>query len=270
MYLEPWKRSPMCTLIAIHRCVPGFPLLIAANRDEYLDRPSEGPRLHRVGENWAIAPMDLRAGGTWLGLNEHGVFAALTNVRTASPDPSRKSRGMVVMEALEAGSAEQAIEALGALAEGAYNPFNCFVADAERAYSLVYQDRPRIDELSSGVHVIGNSPAGEAGNHKLTRILERATQAIREDEPLEALGGVCREHGSGGDPLADTCVHAGDTYGTRSSMLIELAEGQGTSRLLYADGPPCTDEYEDFSSLLSELRQAPGYGSTEVLARNAS
>lgn len=260
----------MCTLIAIHRCVPGSPLLIAANRDEYLDRPSEGPGLRRVGEHWAVTPIDLRAGGTWLGVNARGVFAALTNVRNEHPDPSRKSRGMVVMEALEAGSAEQAIEALGALAEGAYNPFNCFVADAERAFSLVYQDRPRISELSPGVHVIGNSPAGESGNEKITRILERASQVMSEDQLLEALGNVCREHGTGGDPLADICVHAGDTYGTRSSMLLELAESPEKNRLLYADGPPCTDDYEDYSALLSELRQTPGYGSTETLARKAS
>ena len=90
----------MCTLIAIHRRVPGSPLVIAANRDEYLDRPSEGPRLRRVGDSWAVTPLDLRAGGSWLGVNARGVFAALTNVRTDAPDPSRKSRGMVVMDVL--------------------------------------------------------------------------------------------------------------------------------------------------------------------------
>jgi uncharacterized protein with NRDE domain len=217
-----------------------------------------------------VTPLDLRAGGTWLGVNAHGVFAALTNVRTESPDPSRKSRGMVVMEALEAGSAQQAMKALGALAEGAYNPFNCFVADAERAYSLVYQDRPQISELSPGVHLIGNSPAGESGNPKLARIQRHADAAARQDRVLEALGEVCREHGTGGDPLADTCVHAGDTYGTRSSLLLELADEQERSRMLYADGPPCKDDYEDFSALLSELRQTPGYGSAEKIARKAS
>jgi uncharacterized protein with NRDE domain len=243
-----------------------------------------------------VAPLDLSAGGTWLGVNQAGVFGALTNLRNPNPDPSRKSRGLVVMELLESGSAAEAANRLGELPERTYNPFNLFVADAESAHLLVYQDAPRLHELEPGVHVIGNADAGEAAVPKVKRVLERAIEALgasedpesesghkggighkggsesgeSRDRLLEALAGVCREHGSGPNPLDDTCVHVEDTYGTRSSILLELADRHYESRLLYADGPPCKTQYEDFSSLLSELRQTPGYGSTEILTRTAS
>jgi hypothetical protein len=266
---------------------------VAANRDEYLSRPAEGPALRKNAGRTIVAPLDLSAGGTWLGVNQAGVFGALTNIRNPNPDPARKSRGLVVMELLESGSAAEAASRLGELPERTYNPFNLFVADAESAHLLVYQNAPRLHELEPGVHVIGNADAGEAAVPKVKRVLERAIEALgasvapesesgyksgkggsesgeSRDLLLEALAGVCREHGSGPNPLDDTCVHVEDTYGTRSSVLLELADRHHESRLLYADGPPCKTQYEDFSSLLSELRQTPGYGSTEILTRTAS
>ena len=68
----------MCTLIAIHRRIPGAPLVVAANRDEFLDRPTEGPAVRDGDPAPVLAPRDVRAGGTWLGLGAHGVFAAVT------------------------------------------------------------------------------------------------------------------------------------------------------------------------------------------------
>ncbi|MGH0029521.1 MAG: NRDE family protein, partial [Myxococcota bacterium] len=94
----------MCTLIVLHRCFEAAPLVVAANRDEYLDRPTEGPALRETarGDGRVVAPRDARAGGTWLGLNENGLFAAITNRRCESPDPDRRSRGLIVMDALSA------------------------------------------------------------------------------------------------------------------------------------------------------------------------
>ena len=92
----------MCTLIVLHRCFADAELLVAANRDEYLDRPAEPPALRRWNGRTVLAPRDVRAGGTWLGLNDAGVFAALTNRPNATPDPTRRSRGLLVVDALAA------------------------------------------------------------------------------------------------------------------------------------------------------------------------
>jgi uncharacterized protein with NRDE domain len=285
----------MCTLIAIHRQVPGRWLVVAANRDEFLDRPAEGPAIRPGASGPILAPLDARAGGTWLGLNRGGVFAALTNLRAGDPDPTMKSRGTVVTDALGLGSADAAAGALARLPERAFNAFNCYVADAESAYLVTYHESAEVHALSPGVHVVGNADAAaaarasRAGSHeaagqpildphrdvrqqKVDRVRARASAAadLPADDVLDALAGICREHGTGETSLADTCVHMAATYGTRSSILLELSDVPDESRLLYAEGAPCAAPYEDFSSLLSELRRSPGYGSAEKLTRTAS
>ena len=308
----------MCTLIAIHRKVPGRWLVVAANRDEYLDRPAEGPALRRGPGGAVVAPLDAQAGGTWLGLNAHGVFVALTNLRTGEPNPTLKSRGAVVMDALAFGSADATAGALARLPRDTYNSFNCFVADPAAAYLITYRDRPEVHSLAPGVHVVGNADAaaairngsastapaagGDAGaadvlgadvlradglgadalradvlqadvrQAKVDRVHDRArtTAELPPEEVLSSLADVCREHGTGQTPLDDTCVHMADTYGTRSSILLEIAHAPENSRLLYAEGAPCSAPYDDFSSLLTELRQSPGYGSAEAPTRTTS
>lgn len=330
------RRPRMCTLIVAHRRIPGRPLVVAANRDEYLDRPSEGPRVRETRAGRVLAPLDLRAGGTWLGLNERGVFAALTNLRIDEPDPNRRSRGEVVLDALAEESAHGAARMLGRLETEAYNPFNLFVADARHAYVVVYRDRPYAQRLESGVHVIGNveaaGPSNGNGNgigHEKVRRIKREVDAAlnheldtgnerkqrNQDEPgeeapdlLDRLAAICRSHaaserppgarqadhaqpgkarrqgeesersepnagsGAGRATVGDTCVHLGGTYGTRSSLLLELGEGMSgvtTGRLLHADGPPCRTVYEDVSPLLIELGQQPLRRPAEPLMRTA-
>ena len=85
----------MCTLIALHRCVTGASLVIAANRDEFLERPSEGPALRSTQYGVIAAPRDVKAGGTWLGLNGSGVFAGLTNRPTAVVKDSEDSEQLL-------------------------------------------------------------------------------------------------------------------------------------------------------------------------------
>ena len=285
----------MCTLIVLHRCIPGRPLVVAANRDEFLARPAEGPAIREGRSGRILAPRDLAAGGTWLGLNDRGVFVGLTNLRPAIQDdvdpdgpvvakPGLRSRGEVVMAALDAGSAVEAAEALGELEIGAYNAFQLLVADEREARLTVYRERPEIITLPPGVHVVGNvddrndrdrcpgqdlgqkKATGEPRVRKLSRVRERVEKIrLQADRDLfEGLAGICREHVGGVGTQAvgsssaathfeSTCVHAGEAYGTRSSLLLELAEDRERSRLWGTDGPPCERPYEDLSPLLWAL-----------------
>jgi uncharacterized protein with NRDE domain len=253
----------MCTLIVLHRLVPGTPLVVAANRDEYLDRPSEGPALRTTAFGPVVAPSDLRAGGTWLGLNAEGVFAAVTNLRCPEPDPDRRSRGLLVMDALSKGSAAESVAALRALPERAYNPFNLLIADSREAFLLSYRETPKIHGLEPGAHVVGNTDPEDREAPKVKRIRERAEKVAQHLRPslLDDLAAVCSEHDSPESPLGDTCVHAA-AYGTRSSTLLSLgdesfsdavSETSTSSTLLYSDGPPCRTQYLDFTPLLTEL-----------------
>jgi uncharacterized protein with NRDE domain len=247
--------SGMCTLIALHRQVPGARLVVAANRDEYFDRPSEGLALRANGAGCIVSPLDVRAGGTWLGLNSRGVFAAVTNRRTQRADPSRKSRGELVTRALEAATAREAADRVEAQFEGAgFNPFNFFVSDGDRAFALSLGDgeaRPGFSELAPGAHVIGNVALAGEPSPKLDALRARVGPAARRAaaDVLGELRELCRHHDDS-DTLAGTCVHT-PTYGTRSSLLLRL--GAAGSELRYSEGAPCRAPYRDFTPLLHTL-----------------
>src|SRR3981081_2533110 len=88
----------MCTLVL--RRSKGL-VAVSAHRHEPLSRPASGPRV----EGGVLAPRDETAHGTWLGLNRHGLFVGITNRTGALLDPLRRSRGLLVRDALEATSA---------------------------------------------------------------------------------------------------------------------------------------------------------------------
>jgi uncharacterized protein with NRDE domain len=245
----------MCTLIALHRCYPSAHLLVAANRDEFRLRPASGPRLHDWHGRRVIAPIDERAGGTWLGLNDAGVFVALTNRPTPQLDASRRSRGLLVADALGRDSAARAAEAALQLAANAYNPFNLFVADAEHAFAVVYEEKPRVRALAPGAHVIGNADPNDARVPKIARLLGEAERVARGPEPeaLEALAALCRSHDARSDSaLERTCIHTPD-YGTRSSTVLRLGAQREADVLRFASGAPCETAYEDLTPLLRAL-----------------
>jgi len=258
----------MCTLVALHRCTPGAFLWIAANRDEYLDRASEGPALRHGRAGAIVAPLDRRAGGTWWGVNADGVFAALTNRPTRELDATRRSRGQLVLDALAAPTARAAATSLAGLGRDLYNPFNLFVADAREAYAVVYEDGPHAQALEPGVQVIGNADPNAREVAKIARTLDRAelVAAGPPERIADGLAEICRGHEAGDDPLASTCVHRGG-YGTLSSTLLRL--GPDGPLLQHADGPPCANPYEDFTPLLFQLG-SDALAAGETAARKAS
>jgi uncharacterized protein with NRDE domain len=263
----------VCTLIALDGCVSGAPLVIAANRDEFLDRPSEGPALRTMPYGVIVAPRDVRAGGTWLGLNGTGVFAAVTNRRCAEPDPRCRSRGLLVIDALSWTTADAAVEKLEieSLKTADYNPFNLFVADRKSSFLVTYEGAPRRIELSPGVHVIGNSDPVAPRTPKLAALDRQAERAAAAgaDRVLDELAEICRGHGGNGDVLDDACVHAG-AYGTRSSVLLRLGETDEDDIFRYADGAPCRTKYDDFTPLLHDLKRDSGTVRGTTATRTAS
>jgi uncharacterized protein with NRDE domain len=243
----------MCTLIVLHRCFADAELLVAANRDESLDRPAEPPALRFWNGRNVLAPRDVRAGGTWLGMNDAGLFAAITNRPTRVPDPSRRSRGLLVSDALAAPDAAVAAETLAGLPAGAYNSFNLFVCDRDEAFVVVYEEKPELRRLAAGAHVIGNGDPDSRRLPKVARLLDEAEGIAKgsSEAALPALASACRVH-RGGNPLDDTCIHAGP-YGTRSSTLIRRGSRREANAFRFAEGPPCHTEYNDLTALLTQL-----------------
>jgi uncharacterized protein with NRDE domain len=265
------ERPRMCTLVVLHRSVPGVSLLVAANRDEFFDRRAEGPALRRTpGGVSVVAPRDARGGGTWLGLSSRGLFAALTNVAGAEPDPRRRSRGLLVLEALEAASAREAALRVGSVAPGTYNAFNLFVADAVEAFAVTCRGEATCLRLAPGAHVLGNVALDAPPTPKVERLREQARRLAGRPLPdaLAGLSDLCRGHREG-DPLGAACVHT-ERYGTRSSALLALADRESESSFAFADGAPCENEYRVFTPLLHELARGTRPAEGESVARMVS
>jgi uncharacterized protein with NRDE domain len=113
----------MCTLVLLQR--PNELLAISGNRNELLRRPASGPRV----EHGVLAPRDELMHGTWLGLNRDGLFACVTNRSRAVIDPARRSRGLLVLDALRSHSAVELRERLADLRGDVYNGFHLVYAD---------------------------------------------------------------------------------------------------------------------------------------------
>ena len=102
----------MCTAVLLRRPGHAWPLVFAGNRDEMAERPWKPPGRHWPDRPEVVAGLDETAGGSWLGLNDHGVLAVVLN-RTGSlgPQAGKRSRGELVLEALDHADAAEAARA---------------------------------------------------------------------------------------------------------------------------------------------------------------
>ncbi|MGI9501222.1 MAG: NRDE family protein [Geminicoccaceae bacterium] len=127
----------MCTLVMLRRPEARWPLLVAANRDELETRPWKPPARHWPDRPEVVAGKDMTAGGAWFGVNDDGlVVAVLNRPGTLGPADGKRSRGELVLEALDHAEARLAAEALSDLNPESYRPFNLVIADRYDAFWL--------------------------------------------------------------------------------------------------------------------------------------
>ncbi len=127
----------MCTVVILRRPGHEWPLLLAANRDEMRGRSWSPPGRHWPDRPATRAGLDHEAGGSWLGVNDHGVAVAILNRRgSLGAAEGKRSRGELVLRALDAKSARAAMDDICRVDAGAYRSFNMAVADAEDGFWL--------------------------------------------------------------------------------------------------------------------------------------
>ena len=177
----------MCTLVVLRRPGHDWPLVLGANRDEMMDRPWKAPGRHWSDRPDVVAGLDELAGGSWLGLNEHGVVAAILNrFGTLGPAPGQRSRGELVLEALDHADARDAAAALAAIDPRAYRPFNMIIADNRDAFWLRHADAsgrlpPQAQALGAGLAMIAAGDLDETETPRLRRYRPRFAAAPAPD-----------------------------------------------------------------------------------------
>ena len=242
----------MCTLAVFTRALPGLPLVVAANRDEFYARPAEGPRVLAT-DPLVVGGRDLVAGGSWLATGETGLVVGILNRRTGEPpDASRASRGALCVALARLSSVQAAVDLLSSLGVDEHNPFNVLVADGTRA--VVAQNRGdgmALHELPPGTHLLTNLDLNDATCQRISRSSQRfqslaAGYAATSDRSglVAGLHAVLGDHLTAMDDRAPTdqlCIHT-DAFGTRSSSIL-LADDDGRLDFLHASAAPCRGAY---------------------------
>lgn len=240
----------MCLIALAYKVHPRFPLIVAANRDEFLDRPAEPAHF------WSDAPeilagRDKRAGGTWLGITRSGRFAAITNYRDMRINfPAGPSRGLLVREALERG-----IDTKRTKAYAGFNLIYGPVNDVRYHNNIEGSDEP----LKPGIHGLSNHfldtpwPKVVKAKQQLEKVL-----ALPDAKLPEALFHLLADDATAVDAsLPDTGLpiemeRAASSifiktpgYGTRCSTVV-LVDKEGTVRFEERNFPGNGSMVENF------------------------
>ncbi len=144
----------MCLIVLAWRAHPRFPLIVAANRDEFHSRRA-APAAFWRDEPRILAGRDLQAMGTWMGVSRTGRFAAVTNYRGAREPTAAESRGALVTSFLAAGVSPAGYMADVASRGASYSGFNLLASDREELWWMSNRDgSPR--RLEPGYYALGN------------------------------------------------------------------------------------------------------------------
>ena len=242
----------MCTLAVFTRTLPGLPLVVAANRDEFYARPAEGPRVLAT-EPLVVGGRDLVAGGSWLSTGENGLVVGILNRRTGEPpDATRASRGALCVALARLDAVQAAVDLLSSLRVDEHNPFNVLVADRTRA--VVAQNRSdgmALHELLPGTHLLTNLDLNDATCQRISRSSQRF-QSLAADHArtvdrsalVAGLHAVLGDHLTAMDDRAPTdqlCIHT-EAFGTRSSSILVM-DDSGRLDFLHASAAPCRGAY---------------------------
>jgi hypothetical protein len=201
------------------------------------DRPWAAPARHWPDRPEVVAGLDRTAGGSWLGLNDHGVVAAILNRRASlGPAPDKRSRGELVLEALDHADAVHAAEALAELNPEAYRSFNMVVADNRDAYWLRNLGSPEakvieVQPLPEGLSMLTAYDLNDRQSPRISRYLpafEAAPAPAPDDRAPD-----------GGDWRAWQAILAQGEPDSEAAMTVERGGFQTVSASLIAlPAPP--------------------------------
>ena len=244
----------MCLVLIALDSHPDYSLIVAANRDEFYDRPTAAAAF------WADAPSvlagrDLRAGGTWLGVDRRGRFAAVTNYRQGQREPvAPRSRGHLVSEYLTTGIDGRAHVERVQRDAALYNGFNLIAGDAHGLFYFSNREGCA-HALGAGIYGLSNHlldtpwPKVTKGRDALTTLLaEGGTELVESLFALladrrQAAADVLPRTGVSPDweRLLSSAFIASSDYGTRSSTVVLVGRDGAVvfvERTFGSDGTP--------------------------------
>ena len=244
----------MCTLVILRRPEHDWPLILAANRDEMAGRPWEPPGRHWPDRPEILGGIDLESGGSWLARNDHGVAAAVLNrPGTLGPAPGKRSRGELVLDALDHADAGAAAVALADLDPAAWRPFNLVVADNSSAWWLTAREAARavvVEPIAAGLSMLTAHDMNDPASSRIARYLplfRKAAEPDPENADWRAWRALLACRDTDDDHFGAMTIVSDSGFGTLSSSLIALPSPESRDprgHWLFANGRPGEAEYE--------------------------
>lgn len=221
----------MCLIVFAYKIHPDYDLILAANRDEAYRRPT------RPAQFWndypsVLAGKDLKAGGTWMGINKMGGFAALTNYRDpAIVRDNPPSRGRLVLDYLtDEINAESYLKNVNT-EDVRYMGFNLLAGSVKQFFHYSNQEK-KLNRIESGIHGLSNHlldtpwPKVEKAKKKLKKIIpgsfneEAFFELLGDDIPADEEKlpdtGIGKKFERQVSPIFIKSEH----YGTRNSTIL--------------------------------------------------
>jgi Transport and Golgi organisation 2 len=243
----------MCILAIQYQSINNSPILMAANREEEYDRLSQPPKI-QSGKPRVICGIDRKAGGTWFGVNQHGLVVTVANRSKVATPIDPRSRGLLCRELLESRTAREAVDyATKELARGAYCGANYLCVDGEYGAVVYGGDMIERVELTPGLHILSNGDLDDDSDPRQAFIRRQLTLQ-KVDSSVAFLAVASRAFARPADSEGRRgVVITGGTRGTVSSLLLSLTGRIQNSILQYAAGPPTEKKYDDCSALLRQV-----------------
>lgn len=227
----------MCFLLFAINSHPEYPLILAANRDEYYKRPTQQAGFWKEHAD-VLAGRDLLQGGTWLGITKTGRLAALTNYRAPQDkQDKRPSRGHLVSNyLLRTESAKDYLEELTRI-DQQYNGFNLIVGTVERLYYYSNKGQ-QVQTLDKGIFGLSNHlldtpwPKIQSGKQRFKTLCDNRREPDQEklfellSDRVVAVDEILPDTGVGleTERKLSSIFIDGETYGTRSSTVIMVGK----------------------------------------------
>jgi uncharacterized protein with NRDE domain len=243
----------MCLLAIQYKCVPDAPILVAANREEAYDRPTLVPSI-QPGKPRVLSGVDAKAGGTWLGVNQTGLFVAAANRPKIFVPNAPKSRGILCRDLLRANSARHAVDiAMEELTANKCEGVNFIIADYESGWAIHGGDDPHVVELDEGLNIISNFDLNDNRDER-QKLARRLLTLQTLDSAVKFLAVASKAFARPpAAPGRAGMVFKGKERGTVSSTLIALGKKPRDAIFQYANGSPDLARYEDYSPLLRDI-----------------
>jgi len=236
-----------------YKSVDDSPILIALNREEKFSRSFQPPRI-QSGRPRVVCGIDRKSGGTWAGVNQHGMFVCVINSPKRVVSYDLRSRGLLCKELLSSATAEEALDlAVRELETGCYAGANFLCVDRVSGGVVYGSDQIEVEMLRPGLHMLSENRLDDREDRR-QEYVRRLLTLHRLDSAVAffaaASGTFSRKPDVTGKRGIVICE---PDFGTVSSMMVSLTERTQKSVMQFANGSPSEKPYEDVSALLRQV-----------------